>query len=401
MGMNMVSKGCEAAVREIQRRFPQARLISLSGNMCTDKKSSARNWIEGRGKSVVVEAILSPKTVSSVLKTTVSRMVECNIAKNLVGSAMAGSIGGFNSHAANVVAAVFLATGQDPAHTVEGSNCITLMEEVRAGEKPACGGRPGDLRVSVTLPSLPVGTVGGGTGLPPQSACLQLMGCFPSEGGGPGPGPEVSEAPESSSAAYPRDEITPNNNSSSAGGGGGSVSAQFGVSSGGGGGGGGDGVGGSGDGGGGGGGVGSCQRTAINLVAEVAAAVAAAAEVEEAAAAISLLPGAGTATTGASSPSPPPPPPSPPHQPSALGSGAAAESHGSTPPPPAATRGDPETRETGARRLARVLGAAVMAGELSLLAALTSNDLVTAHMALNRKRAVGAGAPVTRAGVGA
>ena len=54
MGMNMVSKGCEAAVREIQRRFQQARLISLSGNMCTDKKSSARNWIEGRGKSVVV-----------------------------------------------------------------------------------------------------------------------------------------------------------------------------------------------------------------------------------------------------------------------------------------------------------------------------------------------------------
>lgn len=54
MGMNMVSKGCEAAVREIQRRFHQARLISLSGNMCTDKKSSARNWIEGRGKSVVV-----------------------------------------------------------------------------------------------------------------------------------------------------------------------------------------------------------------------------------------------------------------------------------------------------------------------------------------------------------
>ncbi|CAN0474158.1 unnamed protein product, partial [Scytosiphon promiscuus] len=87
-----------------------------------------------------------------------------------------------------VVAAVFLATGQDPAHTVEGSNCITLMEEVRAGEQASCGGRPGDLRVSVTLPSLPVGTVGGGTGLPPQSACLQLMGCYPSEGGGAGPG---------------------------------------------------------------------------------------------------------------------------------------------------------------------------------------------------------------------
>lgn len=54
MGMNMVSKGCEAAVREIQKRFKQARLVALSGNVCTDKKASAQNWVEGRGKSVVV-----------------------------------------------------------------------------------------------------------------------------------------------------------------------------------------------------------------------------------------------------------------------------------------------------------------------------------------------------------
>ncbi|CAN0521299.1 unnamed protein product, partial [Ectocarpus sp. 12 AP-2014] len=136
-----------------------------------------QNWVEGRGKSVVAEAVLSAKTVSSVLKTTVDQMVECNISKNLVGSAMAGSIGGFNSHAANVVAAVFLATGQDPAHTVEGSSCITLMEKVKPGEEGSDGGRPGDLRVTVTMPSLLVGTVGGGTGLPAQSACLRLMGC--------------------------------------------------------------------------------------------------------------------------------------------------------------------------------------------------------------------------------
>ena len=54
MGMNMVSKGCEAAVREVQKRFKQARLVALSGNMCTDKKPSAQNWVEGRGKSIVV-----------------------------------------------------------------------------------------------------------------------------------------------------------------------------------------------------------------------------------------------------------------------------------------------------------------------------------------------------------
>lgn len=54
MGMNMVTKGCEAAVREVQKRFRQARLVTLSGNVCTDKKPSAQNWVEGRGKSVVV-----------------------------------------------------------------------------------------------------------------------------------------------------------------------------------------------------------------------------------------------------------------------------------------------------------------------------------------------------------
>ncbi|CAM9614288.1 unnamed protein product, partial [Ectocarpus sp. 4 AP-2014] len=53
MGMNMISKGCEAAMREIQKRFKQARLVALSGNVCTDKKASAQNWVEGRGKSVV------------------------------------------------------------------------------------------------------------------------------------------------------------------------------------------------------------------------------------------------------------------------------------------------------------------------------------------------------------
>lgn len=61
-------------------------------------------------------------------------MVETNIQKNLVGSAMAGALGGFNAHAANVVTAVFLATGQDPAQNVESSSCITLMEQMDNGD---------------------------------------------------------------------------------------------------------------------------------------------------------------------------------------------------------------------------------------------------------------------------
>ena len=77
---------------------------------------------------MVAEAVIPGTIVERVLKTTVSALVSLNISKNLVGSAMAGSIGGFNAHAANIVTAIYLACGQDPAQNVESSNCITLME---------------------------------------------------------------------------------------------------------------------------------------------------------------------------------------------------------------------------------------------------------------------------------
>ena len=104
-------------------------IVSLSGNYCTDKKPAAINWIDGRGKSVVAEAIIPAEVVTKDLKTTVDALVELNISKNLIGSAMAGSIGGFNAHASNIVTAIFLATGQDPAQNVESSNCITVMKK--------------------------------------------------------------------------------------------------------------------------------------------------------------------------------------------------------------------------------------------------------------------------------
>lgn len=72
-----------------------------------DKKPSALNWIDGRGKSVVAEAIISHEILEQVLKTTANRLVELNHSKNLLGSIMAGSIGGFNAHAANIVAVSF------------------------------------------------------------------------------------------------------------------------------------------------------------------------------------------------------------------------------------------------------------------------------------------------------
>ena len=131
MGMNMISKGVENALGVMTREagFEDMAIISVSGNYCTDKKPAAINWIDGRGKSVVAEAIIPGDVVRNVLKSNVDALVELNIAKNFIGSAMAGSIGGFNAHAANIVTAIFLATGQDPAQNVESSNCITVMKK--------------------------------------------------------------------------------------------------------------------------------------------------------------------------------------------------------------------------------------------------------------------------------
>ncbi len=131
MGMNMISKGVEYALKVMAEEsgFEDMSIISVSGNFCTDKKAAAINWIDGRGKSVVAEAIIPGDIVRSVLKSDVNALIELNTSKNLIGSAMAGSIGGFNAHAANIVTALFLATGQDPAQNVESSNCITVMRK--------------------------------------------------------------------------------------------------------------------------------------------------------------------------------------------------------------------------------------------------------------------------------
>lgn len=118
-----------------------------SGNFCSDKKPAAVNWIEGRGKSVVCEAIIKEEVITKVLKTNVAALVELNMLKNLAGSAVAGALGGFNAHASNIVSAIYIATGQDPAQNVESSHCITMMEAVNDGR---------DLHISVSMPSIEV-----------------------------------------------------------------------------------------------------------------------------------------------------------------------------------------------------------------------------------------------------
>ncbi|WP_254546003.1 hydroxymethylglutaryl-CoA reductase (NADPH) [Halomarina pelagica] len=172
MGMNMATIATQAACEAVEAETP-ASLVALSGNLCADKKPAAINAIEGRGRTVAADVVLSRALVADVLKTTPEAIAEANTRKNLVGSAKAGALG-FNAHAANVVAAAFLALGQDPAQVVEGSNAITTVDV-----------RDGDLYASVTLASLEVGTVGGGTRLPTQSEALSVLGV---RGGGDPPG---------------------------------------------------------------------------------------------------------------------------------------------------------------------------------------------------------------------
>jgi hydroxymethylglutaryl-CoA reductase (NADPH) len=172
MGMNMATIATRAAA-EVVEAETDASLVALSGNLCTDKKPAAVNAVEGRGRSVTADVRVPREVVAERLHTTPAAVVEVNTRKNLVGSAKAGALG-FNAHVANVVAATFLATGQDAAQVVEGANAITTAEV-----------RDGDLYCAVSLASLEVGTVGGGTGLPTQAAGLDLLGV---RGGGDPPG---------------------------------------------------------------------------------------------------------------------------------------------------------------------------------------------------------------------
>lgn len=164
MGMNMATIASEAVCRLICEETG-AEMVSVSGNMCCDKKPAAINMIQGRGKTVIAEAKIPKATVEERLHTTVDAVVDINKRKNLIGSAISGALG-FNAHAANMVAAVFLATGQDPAQVTEGSLVLTDCENV-----------DGDLYISVRMPAIEVGTVGGGTSLPTQAEALNMIGC--------------------------------------------------------------------------------------------------------------------------------------------------------------------------------------------------------------------------------
>lgn len=171
MGMNMISKGCEKMLQFLKTVdvFENMTVLSISGNYCVDKKPSAMNWINNRGYSISCDVTLKCDVIKSVLKTSAGALAELNSSKNHVGSSLAGCIGGNNAHASNIVAGIYLATGQDIAQAGTSSMAMVNME---------CLDR-GDLYVSVTMPCIEVGTVGGGTSLAAQQNNLQLLTSTP------------------------------------------------------------------------------------------------------------------------------------------------------------------------------------------------------------------------------
>ena len=167
MGMNMATIACERIVRKLIEPMTGVECVALSGNYCVDKKPAGINWQEGRGKRLHAEVLLEEQVLREHLKTTSTALAEVNLRKNLHGSMAAGAMG-YNAHFANVVAAYFLATGQDVAHVVGGSLGVTHIEA-----------RGEDAYMSVFLPDVPLGAVGGGTGLSTQSESLSLLGVAP------------------------------------------------------------------------------------------------------------------------------------------------------------------------------------------------------------------------------
>lgn len=162
MGMNMITIAAQAIADWVSAKI-HVPCITIAANVDSDKKPSLRTSENGRGYEVIAEATLSAKMIRDVLKSDPKAMLSVAKAKLELGSDLAAAMG-HNLHAANIFAALYLATGQDAAHVVEGSLSDTYVEATDDG-----------LKIVVRCPAILVGVRGGGTDLPAQSACLQML----------------------------------------------------------------------------------------------------------------------------------------------------------------------------------------------------------------------------------
>jgi hydroxymethylglutaryl-CoA reductase (NADPH) len=166
-GQNLTGKATAAACAWIMANYPsQIERFLLESNFATDKKSSQVNMLRTRGKRVVAEATVPGPLFEDVMRSSSERLFQARQISNL-GGFMSG-VNNNGAHSANGITAVFIATGQDVANVAESSAAFVYAEL-----------RPnGDYYYSVTIPSLIVATYGGGTGLPTQRDCLQLLDCY-------------------------------------------------------------------------------------------------------------------------------------------------------------------------------------------------------------------------------
>jgi hydroxymethylglutaryl-CoA reductase (NADPH) len=169
-GQNMVTIATQAIFNHIMENSPiRPSYGFVETNMSGDKKASAQAFMSVRGKKVTTEVVIPAELLRKRLHVSPQQMLDY-WKMACMGSMMSGSFG-VQGHYANGLAALYLATGQDVACVAESAIGLTRFD-VKAD---------GSFYATVTLPSLTVGTVGGGTGLPSQQACLGLMGINPAD----------------------------------------------------------------------------------------------------------------------------------------------------------------------------------------------------------------------------
>ena len=164
-GQNMVGRATWAGCEWIAANHPDHPRYVLSGAIDTDKKHSQMNVLRTRGKRVVAEATIPADLLEERMGVTPMQLFRMRQVSQ-AGGILAGSAN-YGAHAANGLAALFIATGQDAANVAESHTAITYSQVTDAG----------DYYWSITLPALIVATVGGGTGLQTQRECLEILGC--------------------------------------------------------------------------------------------------------------------------------------------------------------------------------------------------------------------------------
>ena len=165
-GQNMSGKAAQAACQWIMQNYGHKTRYTLSGAIDTDKKHSHLNTLHSRGARVVAEITLPADLVREKLRVETKDMYRARQVSTL-GGLLAGTTNN-GLHAANALAALFIATGQDAANVAESQAGLTYVEL----------NDDGSLYWSITLPSLIVATYGGGTGLATQRECLEVLDCY-------------------------------------------------------------------------------------------------------------------------------------------------------------------------------------------------------------------------------